>query len=66
MDTSNERWDLDDEGDLDDVVVPDITTFRLERMDNNYWWIGLYKKDGTLIHIDLIAGQSGVLAVRRD
>lgn len=63
---STERWDNDGEGELDDVCVPDVTMFRLERMDNNFWWIGLYKKDGTLVHIDIIAEQSGIVATKRE
>ena len=61
-----ERWDLDEEGNLDDVVVPDVACFRLERMDHNEWWIGMYDKNGKLTHIDITAEANGVIARRRD
>lgn len=64
---SEEAWRLDDAGALDDVVVPHVETFRLERMNNNAWWIGLYLADGRLIHVDLVAGRrSHIVASRRD
>src|SRR3990167_7665375 len=42
-----DEWRLDEKGRLDDIVVHDVTTFRLERMSKDQWWIGLYKADGT-------------------
>lgn len=61
-----ERWDNDERGQLYDVVVPDVACFRLERMDNNFWWIGLYRQNGTLIHVDIVAKKSGMIAIRRE
>lgn len=60
-----EAWRLDDEGQLDDICLPDVECFRMERMDVNYWWIGLYCKDGRRIHIDLCATSEGVMATKR-
>lgn len=56
------------EASWDDVVVPDVSCFRLERMNDSTWWIGLYRPDGSLVHIDLGAknGRSCVVAHRRE
>ncbi len=62
----SERWDNDDRGLLDDVVVPDVATFRLERMNDRGWWIGLYRRDGTLIHIDVFGEGRRIDARRRE
>lgn len=63
-----ERWDNDDSGELDDVVVPDVSCFRLERMNTGQWWIGLYRPNGELIHIDIGAKnpRCAVIASRRE
>ena len=61
-----ERWANDAEGQLDDVVVPDVACFRLERMSDSSWWIGLYRKDGSLVHIDISAKRAHVTARRRE
>ncbi len=63
---ASERWDNDDRGLLDDVVVPDVATFRLERMNDRGWWIGLYRRDGTLIHIDVFGEGRRIDARRRE
>jgi hypothetical protein len=62
----DEEWRLDDDGELDDVVVPHVSLFRLERMDANAWWIGLTVADGRTIHVDLVATASGVVAIKRE
>ena len=59
-----EDWRLDDDGGLDDIVVPDVQTFRMERMDVNAWWIALYFADGRVEHINLVADQTGIVARR--
>lgn len=41
---------LDDKGQLDDVVVPNVTMFRLERMDRADWWMRCYMPN----HEDLV------------
>ena len=61
-----EVWRLDDDGGLDDVCVPNVDTFRLERMGTHEWWIGLYLADGRLVHIDLVGGKRGTVATKRD
>ena len=61
-----ETWALDNEGKLDDITVPDVETFRMERMDSNFWWIGLHTKDGRRIHLDLIPDQAGIKVTKRE
>lgn len=61
-----EYWRKDDDGDLDDVTVPDVEMVRMERMDANCWWLCLHCKDGRQIHCDIVAGPSGVLLSRRE
>lgn len=61
-----ESWLLDDDGDLDDVTVSGVKTFRMERMDHNYWWLCLYTEDGREIHMDLVVDQSGMVLTRRE
>src|SRR5262245_63057884 len=50
---TDERWDNDDNGKLDDIVVPDVRVFHMERMDAEAWWIGLTRADGSVVHIDI-------------
>lgn len=38
---------------LDDVVVKNVATFRMERMDETYVWFACYLQDGQEIHFDL-------------
>ena len=62
-----EVWRLDGDGGLDDVAVPHVDCFRLERMGKHQWWIGLYLADGRFVHIDLHADRKhGVTATKRD
>lgn len=63
---TKEEWRLDDRGELDDVVVPNVACFRLERMGKGQWWIGLYRANGSLVHIDLYAKRAEVTATKRD
>jgi hypothetical protein len=46
-----DRFDYDDKGNLDDVVVNDVTCFRLEYMDDNSVWLKCYRdgKDDVVI-----------------
>lgn len=41
------EWRLDDQGCLDDVVVDDVETFRLERMSDDHIWGAVYRRDGS-------------------
>jgi len=56
----------DDNGDLDDLVIDNVSMVHMERMDKKVWWIGLYfgpsndrvtfdvratKKDGLTFHL---------------
>lgn len=47
------EWRLDDRGLLDDVVVEDVETFRLERMSDGHIWGAVYRRDGsrTVFHV---------------
>jgi|HubBroStandDraft_1064217.scaffolds.fasta_scaffold61390_4 hypothetical protein len=40
---SLDRIDYDQSGDLDDVVLNDVSVFRMERMDNGLIWIRCYR-----------------------
>jgi deoxycytidylate deaminase len=62
----SEGWCDDDDGRLDDIVVPNVATFRMERMDRNKWWIGLYRVDGSMVHVDLALTKHGVIATKRE
>ena len=42
----SDRIDYDDNGNLDDVVIKDVSMFRLEYMAHNKIWIKLYKNEG--------------------
>lgn len=37
---------FDERHKLDDVVIPNVKLFRMERMDKNVWWMRLYMPDG--------------------
>lgn len=39
----------DDSGHIDDVVVRNPTMFRMEKMDDNKWWIRVYSPHGDLV-----------------
>lgn len=39
---SPDRVDYDKRGDLDDIVVTDVSMFRMERMDSGQFWIRCY------------------------
>jgi len=41
---STDRIDYNENG-LDDVVVHNVTMFRMERMTNNSFWIKCYRDD---------------------
>jgi hypothetical protein len=43
MTTSPDRVDYDERGDLDDIVVTDVSMFRMERMDSGQFWIRCYR-----------------------
>ncbi len=38
---------------LDDVVVKDVSMFRMERMDDDYVWLACYLADGQEIVFDM-------------
>ena len=40
---TTDRFDLDNKGELDDVVVIDVEMFRFERMDEGLWWMRCYR-----------------------
>lgn len=61
-----EVWRNDDHGELDDIAVPRVECFRMERMGARQWWIGLSLADGRLIHLDIVGTKTGVVTTRRD
>ena len=46
-----DRFDNDDNGELDDVAIFNVDLFRLERMNNGCFWMRLYKKTGEIDHV---------------
>jgi len=44
MTNAPDRIDYDECGNLDDIVVNDVTMFRMEWMDNNQVWIKCYRE----------------------
>ena len=40
------RIDYDENGDLDDIVIENVTMFRMERMSDNTFWIRCYRDNG--------------------
>ena len=38
-----DRIDYDANGDLDDIVVNDVSMFRMERMDDGAFWLRCYR-----------------------
>lgn len=38
-----DRIDYDKRSDLDDIVVNDVTVFRMERMDSGVFWLRCYR-----------------------
>lgn len=53
MKEQRNEWRLDDTGALDDVVVDDVATFRLERMSEDHVWGAVYRRDGSRTSFDL-------------
>lgn len=49
----------DSDGKLDDVFVNDVKTFRIERMNNNTWWMACYLYSDEEIHFDLFPESDG-------
>lgn len=48
----SDRIDLDATGTLDDVSLA-ATHFRLERMDEGYWWLSVTRPDGSRFVVNL-------------
>ena len=45
--------DHDDPESADDMYLPGVVSFRMERMTEHYYWIGLTLADGTQVNIDV-------------
>lgn len=45
MPDTPDRIDYDKRDDLDDIVLNDVETFRMERMGAGQFWIRCYRKD---------------------
>ncbi len=63
--TAENKYLLDDDGALDDVVVHDVEMFRLERMDGNAWWACCHLRDGSTVHFSIAAKKARVDATHR-
>lgn len=50
-----ERIDCDENGNLDDVALSDVTSFRLEYMDDNHVWMRIERADHPAVVINLSA-----------
>lgn len=42
----NRRPSRADTGDIDEIVLHDVSTVHVEQMDDRCWWIGITKADG--------------------
>lgn len=51
----NHPNDVDKYGKVDEIVVEDCM-FHIEQMDKGNWYIGVYKKDGSLLQLWLNEG----------
>lgn len=54
------RHDID--GKIDDIVIDGISGAHIERLDNNQWWISLYRGKKRTVFL-LTAGVSGIDAI---
>lgn len=54
----------DDKGKIDEVLAHG--NFHLERMDNGYFWIGLYLPGNKMVHVDLTSKSLIKASVRDD
>lgn len=50
-----DRFDYDDKGNLDDVVVEDVKTFRLEQMTDGHIWMACYRDGKPDVRFSLTA-----------
>lgn len=46
---------------LDDIVVKNVSMFRMERMDKDYVWLACYLEDGQEIVFDLASNKKGLI-----
>lgn len=47
----------DSDGNIDDVVVREPTMFRMEKMNDNQWWMRVYTLKGDLVISLKVEGQ---------
>ena len=50
----------DSDGFLDDVFVKNVRMFRIERMNNNTWWLACFLENGEEIHWDMFPDEIGM------
>jgi hypothetical protein len=55
--TVPDRFDYDSTGNLDDVVISDVTTFRMEWMDHNRVWIRCYRNGSPDVVFALVSDE---------
>lgn len=39
----------------DEIILKDLQLFHLEKMSNDYLWLGVYGKDGSMYHLHIHA-----------
>ncbi len=60
------EWRLDDDGALDDVVVDDVVTFRLERMNHDHIWGCVYHRDGSRTAFDICGDRAAKVSLTHE
>ena len=53
--TSSDTIREDEDADIDDMTLRDVKLVRMERMDNDKYWIAITRADGSILTIDVEA-----------
>ncbi len=56
--TTTKKWGkievrLNDDESIDEIVATKIKSFHLEQMSNGHWWMGIERKDGQQLMVNL-------------
>lgn len=46
---------LYDDGNVDEIVLRNVQTFHLEQLGDDSFWIGLYLKNGDMMHVNIFS-----------
>jgi hypothetical protein len=57
----SDRIERDEAGTPDDVIIHDVATLHIERMDTGHIWMGIGKVDGTLYQCEFSTPRNGRL-----